>query len=105
MGTHYVVHVVRTTHLMSSGSAVIFVRNGSMDNVSRSLQQEPNTSSSTNAHLVPTKERVLDCMLSLVRVFLWGSIQLIVSCSGKRMESVCRVQMCISLKLVTGSYF
>lgn len=52
MGTHSVVPVVRATERTSFGYAAIFVRGGSMASVLESLQQEPSTSSSTNALIV-----------------------------------------------------
>lgn len=60
MERRYVGLVESTMQLMSSGFAVTFVRNGSMESVLRSPQQGPSTLNSTNAHLVATREHVLD---------------------------------------------
>ncbi|PPR83466.1 hypothetical protein GOBAR_AA37252 [Gossypium barbadense] len=46
--------------LMNSGFAVIYVRNGSMESVSRLHQQGQSILSSTNAHLAATREHGLD---------------------------------------------
>ena len=46
----------RIMHLMSSGFAVTYVRNGSMGSVSRSLRQGQSTLSSINVHLAATSE-------------------------------------------------
>lgn len=53
-------HVERIMHLMSSGSAVMSVRNGSMESVSRSLLQGLSILSSTNVHHAATREHERD---------------------------------------------
>lgn len=59
---HYVGLVVKTMHLMNSGSAVTSVRYGSMGSVLKSLLPGPSISSSTSAHLAPAaREHALDC--------------------------------------------
>lgn len=59
---HYVVLVVKTMHLMNSGSAVTYVRYGSMGSVLKSLLPGLSISSSTSAHLAPAaREHALDC--------------------------------------------
>lgn len=60
MGRHCVGLVGRTMQPMSSGFAVMSVRNGSMESVLRSPQQGLSTLNSTNAHLVATRELGLD---------------------------------------------
>jgi hypothetical protein len=55
MVTHFVELVVKIMPLMSFGSVVICVRNGSMANVLRLLLQELNTLSIINVHLAATK--------------------------------------------------
>ena len=60
MARHSAVLVERTMLQMSFGSAVTSVRSGSTESVSRSPQQGPNTSSSTNARLAATRESGLD---------------------------------------------
>lgn len=53
-------HVARTMHLMSSGSAVMSARNGSMGSVSKSLLQGPSILSSTNVRHAAIREHGLD---------------------------------------------
>lgn len=60
MGTPCAEHVVKTMHQTSSGFAVTYARDGSMESVLRSLQLGLSTSSSTNARLAATREPVLN---------------------------------------------
>lgn len=58
----YVGLVEKTMHLTNSGSAVTYVRYGSMESVSKSLLPGLSISSSTSAHLAPAaREHALDC--------------------------------------------
>lgn len=66
---HFAELVERIMHLMSSGFAVIFVRNGSMGSVSRSLRQEQSISSSINVHLAATRESDPDVVYTEHLVF------------------------------------
>lgn len=56
----YVGHVERTMLQMSSGFVVTYVRNGSMENVWKSLQPGLSTSSSTSVPPAATRELGLD---------------------------------------------
>lgn len=55
METHFVAHVETTMQMMNSGYAVMYVKNGSMENVLRSLLHGLSTSSNTNALLVVSR--------------------------------------------------
>lgn len=59
---HYVGLAAKTMHLTNSGSAVTYVRYGSMGSVLKSLLLGQSISSSTSAHLAAaTREHALDC--------------------------------------------
>lgn len=84
METPCVEHVVKTTPLMNSGSAVTYVKDGSMESASRSLLLKPSTSSITNAQPVRTRGPALDsssafllvveASLTLMVLFIWNTV-------------------------------
>ena len=64
-------HVGSTIPQINFGSVVMCVKGGSMASVSRSLLRGLSISSSINAHLAATKDRVLD--IFYVKVWCWVS--------------------------------